>query len=98
MFNVIYRWRIHGDKENQFEVAWAEVTHLFRTHRGALGSRLHRCSDGTYLAYAQWPDQRAWVQAFDRPLPENSALSRMQEMIASSEEPIQMQLLKDLFD
>jgi heme-degrading monooxygenase HmoA len=97
MFNVIYRWKLHPGMEVQFEKAWAEATGLIRTHRGGLGSRLHRCSDGTYLAYAQWPDQRTWERSSNIPLPENQAMSQMKDAIASSEAPIQMNLLQDLF-
>jgi heme-degrading monooxygenase HmoA len=97
MFNVIYRWKLHPGKEAQFEKAWAEVTHLIRSHRGGLGSRLHRRSDGTYLAYAQWPDQQTWERSSSIPLPENQALAQMRDSIASSETPIQMNLLQDLF-
>ena len=97
MFNVIYRWKLHPGKEAQFEKAWAEATHLIRSHRGGLGSRLHRCADGTFLAYAQWPDQAAWERSSGVPLPENQAMAQMKDAIVSSEVPIQMTLLQDLF-
>jgi heme-degrading monooxygenase HmoA len=97
MFNVIYRWKIHPGKEVQFEKAWAEATHLIRSYRGGLGSRLHRCLDGEFLAYAQWPDQQTWERASSIPLPDNQAMAQMKDAIASSETPIQMSLLQDLF-
>lgn len=97
MFNVIYRWRIHAGKEEQFEKAWAEATQLIRSHRGGLGSRLHRCSDGSFLACAQWPDHPTWERASSIPLPENQAMLQMKDAIASSEAPLQMTLLQDLF-
>lgn len=97
MFNVIYRWRIHAGKESQFQKAWMEATHLIRDHRGGLGSRLHQCPDGSFLAYAQWPDQQTWERASSIPLPENTAMGQMKDAVASSEPPIQMTLLKDLF-
>lgn len=28
---------------------------------GALGSRLHQVDDGSWLAYAQWPDRERWL-------------------------------------
>lgn len=31
--------------------------------RGALGSRLHRAEDGTWVAYAQWPSKAAWEKS-----------------------------------
>jgi hypothetical protein len=32
------------------------VTRAIRRSCGSYGSRLHQCSDGTWLAYARWPD------------------------------------------
>jgi hypothetical protein len=96
MFNVIYRWKIHPGKEAQFQQAWAEATHLIRTHRGGLGSRLHRCADGTFLGYAQWPDQQSWENSPSIPLPENSAFALMKEAILSSEPPVKMEMIEDL--
>jgi heme-degrading monooxygenase HmoA len=96
MFNVIYRWKLHEGKEEQFQKAWAEATHLIRAHRGGQGSRLHRCADGSYLAYAQWPDQETWNRSSEIPLPETSAFERMKDAVAASESPIQLTVLKDL--
>jgi quinol monooxygenase YgiN len=97
MFNVIYRWKIHGGKEAQFEKAWAELTQFIRAKRGGMGSRLHRCSDGTFLAYAQWPDEQAWVRSSNVPLPDSQALAAFKASIESSEKPVSMMLLHDLF-
>lgn len=96
MFNVIYRWRIHPGKEAQFQKAWAEVTELIRTDRGGLGSRLHRCDDGTFLAYAQWPSREAWEKSSRTPLPESRAVTSLKEAVASSEPPIPMMMIEDL--
>jgi heme-degrading monooxygenase HmoA len=98
MFNVIYRWKIHPGKEDQFREAWVEATRLICAHRGGLGSRLHRCADGRFLAYAQWLDEQTWERADDTPLPENTAIARMKDAIASQEEPIRMTQLEDLLD
>ena len=38
-----------------------ELTELIRDEQGGLGSRLHRCGDGHYFAYAQWPSERVWA-------------------------------------
>ena len=32
-------------------------------HAGGMGSRLHKTFEGTWLAYAQWPDRERWEQA-----------------------------------
>ena len=62
-FVVIYRWRLHPGKELQFQKAWERGTPLMITQRGGLGSRLHKADDGTWVAYAQWPDKAAWERA-----------------------------------
>lgn len=96
MFNVIYRWKIHPGKEEQFQKAWTEATQLIREYRGGQGSKLHRCADGSFLAYAQWPDQETWNRSSEVTLPDNSPFVRMKDAIASSEPPIQMAVLEDL--
>jgi quinol monooxygenase YgiN len=97
MFSVIYRWKLHPGKEAQFEKAWVELTHLIRAHRGGVGSRLHRCSDGTFLAYAQWPARGAWERSPSIALPGMQALAQvLKDAIESSEAPIEMDLLQDL--
>jgi hypothetical protein len=30
------------------------------TRCGSLGARLHRSDEGTFIAYAQWPDRESW--------------------------------------
>jgi hypothetical protein len=63
-YAVIYRWRIHPEKEDQFIQAWSSVTLFYRQNHGALGSRLHRGPDGIWYAYAQWPDAETRSRAF----------------------------------
>lgn len=57
MFAVIYRWRLKSGMEDQFVDGWERVTHAIRQTCGSYGSRLHRCDDGLWLAYARWPDE-----------------------------------------
>lgn len=59
-FAVIYQWRIKPGMEGQFLYAWRKLTDLLEATRGARGSRLHRTDYGTWVAYAQWPDQATW--------------------------------------
>ena len=47
-----------------FVEAWTRVSHLLRSERGSLGSRLHRGSDGLWYSYAQWPTATARKEAF----------------------------------
>lgn len=62
-FCVIYRWRVVPGREQQFQEAWETLTQEIRAHEGGLGSRLHRAADGTWVAYAQWPDRGTWEAA-----------------------------------
>ena len=87
-FAVIYRWRLHAGMEEQFRQAWEAVTVGFKAERGALGSRLHLGDDGTWIAYAQWPDRGFWERSRDLG-PWDSALSKeMKAAIAESFPPI----------
>jgi hypothetical protein len=56
MFVAIYRWRLRPGMESQFVDGWERVTRAIYGQCGSYGSRLHKCEDGTWLAYARWPD------------------------------------------
>jgi heme-degrading monooxygenase HmoA len=56
MFTAIYRWRLKPGREDHFIEGWTRVTTAIYADCGSYGSRLHKCADGTWLAYAQWPD------------------------------------------
>lgn len=66
-FVVIYRWRLHPGKEQQFIDSWTRNTPEIIKHCGGLGSRLHRADDGSWLAYAQWPDRATWERYYNVP-------------------------------
>jgi heme-degrading monooxygenase HmoA len=57
VFAVIYRWRLKSGMEEQFIDGWERVTRAIQRACGSYGSRLHRCDDGLWLAYACWPDE-----------------------------------------
>ena len=61
MHAIYFRWKVASGREREFERAWLELTELIRDERGGLGSRLHRCADGHYFAYAQWPSEVLWA-------------------------------------
>lgn len=63
-FVVIYRWRVHADKEKQFQEIWSRNTPKIVERCGGMGSRLHKAEDGTWLAYAQWPDRATWERSY----------------------------------
>lgn len=57
MFAVIYQGYIKNGREAEYQDAWATVARYFVEQRGALGSCLHRTSEGMWLAYSRWPDK-----------------------------------------
>ena len=56
---VFYHWKIKEGRENDFEAAWAEVTRDGIERCGSIGATLNKCDDGTYAAYAVWPDKES---------------------------------------
>ena len=58
MFAVIYRGYVKAGKELEYQEAWNKVACYFVEKRGAIGSCLHRTSDGMWLAYSRWPDKK----------------------------------------
>lgn len=56
-FAVIYRGYVKPEKEADYQNAWQMVAKYFVKHRGAIGSCLHKTSDGMWIAYSRWPDQ-----------------------------------------
>jgi quinol monooxygenase YgiN len=98
MFTLIYRWRVHPGREQQFVDAWLRMTEIIRDREGSLGSRLHRAQDGLFVAYAQWPSQQAW-EASDaiEPTEEAIQLRRVIRESAVRQKPdLSMEVLHDL--
>ncbi|MYW63767.1 hypothetical protein GTY65_06690 [Streptomyces sp. SID8379] len=93
MFAVIYRWRLHEGKEEQFAAGWHRVTLAIRAHCGSYGSRLHRADDGTWVAYARWPDA-ATREASPDVDPEGVAM--MREAISESFPAVRCEVTDDL--
>jgi hypothetical protein len=65
MFAVIYRWQVVPGLEAQFEAGWRRGTERIAAEFGGWGSRLHKMSEGVYIAYAQWPDEPTWKKAME---------------------------------
>lgn len=59
-FAVIYQWTVKPGEVRNFVAAWSELTELIRQRFGSGGSRLHRSMQGTWVAYAQWPNEAAF--------------------------------------
>lgn len=83
-FAVIYRWRIHVDREGDFVAAWSRITGLLKSERGSLGARLHRGRDGIWYSYAQWPTEAARADAFSLGPVDEAAQAVMKDAIAES--------------
>ena len=94
-FCVIYRWRVVPGREAQFQEAWETVTQEIRDHEGGFGSRLHRATDGTWVAYAQWPDREAWEAAG---LSTDRGRAAMELLSAAVEERMEPTLLDPIAD
>lgn len=93
MFAVLYRWRLHPGREEQFVDGWNRVTRAIRQSCGSYGSRLHRASDGSWVAYARWPEDQA-RQGCEHG--ETEGLRLMSEAIAERLPEITMELVSDL--
>lgn len=60
MLAIVYEMKVSPDKERIFRDAWHVVTKEMVDNHGSLGARLHLSESGTWIAYAQWPDQESW--------------------------------------
>ena len=89
-FAVLYRWRLKPGKEDSFVEAWAKMTELIKQQCGGLGSRLHQVEDGTWAAYAQWPDRETWAAMQKMDPIDKMASAQMREAIEESFEPVLM--------
>ena len=99
MFVAIYRFSTKADKQKQFKQAWHEMTKLIYEHEGSLGSRLHRESETEYIAYAQWPDRKAWQDSGNN-LPEtaNKIRQAMQDSCEKIETLHELTVVDDLLE
>lgn len=93
MLAVIYRWRLRPGTERQFVDGWERVTRAIRTSCGSYGSSLHQAADGTWLAYARWPDA-ATRERCEHVEVEGRRL--MREAVAEDFDEVVMELVSDL--
>jgi heme-degrading monooxygenase HmoA len=93
MFTAIYRWRLKPGKEDQFIEGWTRVTTAIYAGCGSYGSRLHKCADGTWLAYAQWPDAATRENCHH---PEHEGRRLMSEAVAEDLDPISAEVVLDM--
>ena len=95
-FTVIYRWTLKPGREDGFQRNWRLVTEHLRDTCGGLGSRLHRADDGTWVAYAQWPDRRSWAEAEVAGQAARQAMAEMSAAVAERHEPVLLEPVADL--
>lgn len=67
MLSVILEFDVIEGKEHEFITAWTETTQVIYENFGSLGSRLHTSETGTYIAYAQWPDEDTYRKSGEWP-------------------------------
>lgn len=63
MFAVLYTFKIKEGREVEFIQSWTSLTALIYQNEGSYGSKLHRDSNGDFVAYALWPDKETWKNA-----------------------------------
>jgi quinol monooxygenase YgiN len=96
MFIALYRWELKEGQEERFREGWRRLTEEIHERRGSHGSRLHRAEDGSWVAYAQWPDRRAWESAGGAETADVEALELMRESVEVSHPPVLMEVVDDL--
>ena len=60
MLSIVLEFRVIEGKEDEFIRAWTKCTEVIYQNFQSLGSRLHRSETGSFIAYAQWPDQTTY--------------------------------------
>jgi quinol monooxygenase YgiN len=98
MFTVIYQWKLKPGLEKNFREGWRRVTEATHQHYGSLGSRLHKAEDGTWVAYAQWPNKELWENFMQSNLVLDEVGSKMmKESILERNILFKLDVIDDLF-
>ena len=95
IFIAVYTWKIIPGKEIEFQNCWEKGTKIFRDEHKALGSRLHRSEDGTWMAYAQWPSREVYFSMRELSPEHAYYLARMRDCIEKSEPTIFYEVMAD---
>ena len=96
MHAIYFKWKVVSGREHEFEQFWQELTELIRDERGGLGSRLHRCTDGQYFAYAQWPSELAWATQAEPTARIVELRNQMRECAELVDGPLRADVVADL--
>jgi ribosomal-protein-alanine N-acetyltransferase len=97
-FALIYKWKLKPGSELSFQEAWARRTLEIKRQHGALGSRLHRCEDGSWIAYAQWPSRSQWDGANMAQTEQTEASKMMNAATESIETLYRLDVVSDLLE
>ncbi|WP_026959933.1 MULTISPECIES: antibiotic biosynthesis monooxygenase family protein [Aliagarivorans] len=90
MFVVFFRWKLREEMIKEFKEGWSEVIHVNIDKFGALGSRLHKASDGTWVSYSQWPTKDHWLRSKESETLVQDARAKMRKAILWQDEPLLM--------
>lgn len=69
MLSIILEFDVLDGKDDEFIAAWTECTEVIYKNFGSLGSRLHKSENGSYVAYAQWPNETIYNNSSEWPAP-----------------------------
>jgi quinol monooxygenase YgiN len=96
MFIALYRWKVKEGHEQNCLEGWHRRTQEIYRQYGSLGSRLHQAEDGTWVAYAQWPDRQTYDAAQSIPVIDSEARTMFRESIEEMYPDLYMNVTDDL--
>ncbi|MHC9510498.1 hypothetical protein [Kangiella sp. M94] len=67
MLSIVLEFKVVEGKDEEFIRAWTKCTEVIYQNFQSLGSRLHRSETGSFIAYAQWPDQATYDKSGEWP-------------------------------
>jgi len=97
MIAVILKFKVKPNKTKVFIENWKLLTEFIYEHQNSLGSRLHKESDSSFIAYAQWPNLET-LHNSESKLPKEAleVRQRMREACESVEKLFELELTEDL--
>jgi len=97
MFCVIYKFEVKEGMNQAFISAWEGLTSIIYHHEGSLGSRLHKESESTYIAYAQWPSREIWRNSGNKlPREASEYKAKMYDSCKNSSILNELDMIKDV--
>ncbi len=93
---IIYRWDLKPSAEENFISAWRDVTLCLKEKLGSSGSRLHKCDDDSYLAYALWDSLEHRTEAFASGIPHQDQIMQMRECTKRRHPEMKLEVTDDL--